>query len=100
MEEKKREKERRKEKEQVLKLDYSLKTTEERIECVNKILATTSPEKLNSKYLGYMSDYILFVADKNQTKKEHQQSHPIVTRNREVTVAKRQVSFEEMVFKE
>lgn len=80
-----------------MKLDYSLKTTEERIECVNKILATTSPEKLNSKYLGYMSDYILFVADKNQTKKEHQQSHPIVTRNREVTVAKRQVSFEEMV---
>ena len=80
-----------------MKLDYSLKTIEERIDCVNKVLAATPSENLNSKYLNYMSDYILFVADKNQTKKEHKELHPIVTKNREVTVAKRQVSFEEMV---
>ena len=80
-----------------MKLDYSLKTPEERIAYVNKLLETTPSEQLRPQYLTYMSDYILFVADKNQTKKEHKEEHPIVTKNREVTVNKRQVSFEEIV---
>lgn len=80
-----------------MKLDYSLITPEERVECVNQLLAETPSENINNRYLNYMSDYILFVADKDQTKKEHKEDHPIVTKNREVTVNKRQISFEEIV---
>lgn len=80
-----------------MKLDYSLTTPEARIECVNQLLAETPSGKINSRYLSYMTDYILFIADKHQTKKEHEEEHPIVTKNREVTVNKRQISFEEVV---
>ncbi len=78
-------------------LDYSLTTPEERIKCVEQLLAETPPEKLRPKYLSYMSDYILFIADRNQTKKERTEQNPILTKNREVTVNKRQVSYEEIV---
>lgn len=80
-----------------MQLDYSLKTPEERIACVKALIAETPDDKLTNHYLSYMSDYILFVADKDQTKKERKEDHPIVTKNREVTVAKRQVSLEEVV---
>lgn len=80
-----------------MKFDYSLKTPEERIEYVNILLNNTPKEQLKPQYLTYMSDYILFVADKNQTKKEYKAERPIVTKNREVTVNKRQVSFEEII---
>ena len=80
-----------------MQLDYSLTTPQERIECVNKLLAETPSEELTQGYLSYMSDYILFVSDRNQTKKEKKNEHPIVTKNREVTVHKRQVSYEEIV---
>lgn len=78
-------------------LDYSLSTPEERIECVNAVIAETPPEKLTKGYLSYMSDYILFIADRNQTKKEKKTEKPILTKNREVTVKKRQISYEEVV---
>lgn len=78
-----------------MKLDYSLKTPEERIAYVQSILS--SSQDIKPQFLTYMSDYILFVADKDQTKKEHHEEHPIITKNREVTVNKRQVSYEEIV---
>lgn len=77
-----------------MQLDYQLKTPEERIKCVEAVIAETPDEKLTKQYLSYMSDYILFVADKNQTKKEKQEKNPIITKNREVTVNKRQISLE------
>ena len=77
--------------------DYNLSTPEERIACVNQILEEHRDDELSNKYLTYLADYILFVADKNQTKKERDVEHPIVTKNREVTISKRQVSFEEVV---
>lgn len=80
-----------------MQLDYSLTTSEERIACVERLLAETPPEKITKGYLSYMSDYILFVADRNQTKKERKSEKPILTKNREVTVNKRQVSYEEIV---
>ena len=80
-----------------MQLDYTLPTPQERIACVEQLIAETPQEKLTNQYLSYMSDYILFVADKGQTKKEHKENNPIITKNREVTVAKRQVSFEEIV---
>ena len=78
-------------------LDYTLKTQEERLECVRKTIETTSQENLDANYLRVMTDYLLFAADKNQTKKEKKKERSIITKNREATVNKRQISFEEMV---
>lgn len=78
-------------------LDYSLKTSEERLECVNKVLAETPDDKITPRYLQYMSDYLLFITEKNQTKQEKKEEYPVLTKNREVTINKRQVSYEQVV---
>ena len=70
-------------------LDYSLKTTEERINKVNEIIANTPPSKLTTQFLDRLSDYIIFTLDK-QEKKEKK----ILTENRLITVNKRETSFE------
>lgn len=80
-----------------MQLDYTLTTPEERIECVNKLIAETPDEKLTPQYLSYMSNYILFTQDKHQTKKEKKSEYPTLTKNREVTINKRQVSYEEII---
>lgn len=80
-----------------MQLDYTLSTPEARIEYVNQIIAQTPSEELTPIYLTYLSNYILFTSDKNQTKKERKEELPILTKNREITINKRQVSFEEIV---
>ena len=75
-----------------LKLDYEIKDLDERKKLVQDIV--DSGENLTQKQLGYMADYLLFVADAKQTGQEKRADYPIVTRNRDVTVSKRQVSFE------
>jgi hypothetical protein len=74
--------------------DYSLKTPEERVEYCKEILKNSNP---TTKELGYMSDYILFTFDKNQTKKEKRKERPIITKNRQVTIDKRQTSLETLI---
>lgn len=81
----------------MLQLDYSLQTPEERIDYVNNFLKQNSKTYLNKKALSYLSDYILFVGDKNQTKKEKKNEKPILTKNREATIDKRQISYEGIV---
>lgn len=78
-----------------MNLDYTLKTSEERVAYVNEQLSLNL--EINDTYKQYIADYILFVNDKHQTKNEHKAESPILTRNREVTVNKRQTSFDEMV---
>lgn len=78
-------------------LDYGLSTPEERVEYINKILEKYPADYFSNKYLSYLSDYILFTADKDQTKKEKKKKSSIITKNREITISKRQVSFEEIV---
>lgn len=80
-----------------MKLDYSLQTPQERISCVETLISQTPDEQLTKQYLSYMSNYILFTGDKNQTKKEKKEEYPTLTKNREITINKRQVSFEEIV---
>lgn len=81
-----------------MNLDYNLKTPEERVALVNKILADKTSDDISWQYKKCISDYLLFTQDKSQTKKEQkEQDYPVVTKNREVTVNKRQVSFEEVV---
>lgn len=76
-----------------MKLDYNLTELEDRKRLVNEII--DSEDNLSSQQIGYMADYLLFVADSKQTGQEKKKDYPIVTRNRNVTVNKRQVSFEE-----
>lgn len=78
-----------------MKLDYSIKSTEERKALVQEII--DSGEQLTQKQLGYMADYLLFAADSKQTGREKRNSHPIITKNREVTIFKRQTSLEDTV---
>lgn len=80
-----------------MKLDFSIKTKEGRVDYVKRMLE--EEPVADKQHQEYISDYLLFVADSNQTKIERNEENPIVTRNREVTVNKRQVSFEEMVEK-
>lgn len=77
--------------------DYALKTPEERIQRINEILETTPSRNLTPQYLNAMSDYILFVSENNQTKKEKASEHPIITKNRTATIQKRESSFEGII---
>lgn len=80
-----------------LQLDYSISTPEGRVEYVEQLLAKTPRNQINNMTLSFLSDYILFVGDKNQTKKERKANNPIITKNRETTIDKRQVSYEGIV---
>lgn len=72
-----------------IKLDYSLKTPEERNALVEKIIESSPKEKLTPRYLEILSDYIVFAMDKEEKKKKE-----ILTDNRMVTVRKREVSYQ------
>ena len=80
-----------------MELDYSLETPEERVAYVNQLLQDSPP--LNNSTLTILADYILFIRDRNQTKKERTEEHPILTPNREFTIDKRQISYEGLIDK-
>ena len=73
-------------------LDYSLKTSEERTQCVKDVIASTPEQQLTSRYLNYLGDYILFIREKGQTK-----GHTLLTKNRETVLKKRERSYEDIV---
>lgn len=78
-----------------IKMDYTLKTPEERNAKVEEILANTSPERLTPTYLSKLADYIIFGG---MTKKEKKEKN-ILTSNHMITVNKRETSFEGLVGK-
>lgn len=81
-----------------LQLNYNLHTAEERTQYVQNLLDNLpKDEYINNKTLSYLSDYILFIGDKDQTKKERKLEQPIITRNRETTIDKREISYEGIV---
>ena len=73
--------------EQYIKLDYTLEDSAERVALVEKILATTPPEKLTNQYLTKLSDYILKIEKKDKT-------YEVVTKNRQYTLSEREISLE------
>ena len=75
---------------ELIKLDYSLETPEERNQLVQKILEE-NPDP-NDKYLEILADYLILCMEK-QEKKEKK----ILTDNRMTTVNKRETSFEGLV---
>lgn len=79
----------------IKKLDYTLKTAEERQIFVSNIIAQMSKEQLkNKKYLEILSDYIV-----SAMTPEEKKSKMILTDNRMVTVNKRETSYQNLVSK-
>lgn len=78
-----------------IKMDYSLKTPEERLAKVNEIIENTPPEKLRTVYLEKLADYLIFP----ETVKERKNKYPVLTENRMVSVNRRETSFEGLIGK-
>ena len=76
------------------KLDYTLRTAQERSDFVRGVLQETNPEKITAKYLKILSDYIIFAMDKEERKQKN-----ILTENRMITVNKRETSYQGLVMK-
>ena len=72
-----------------LKLDYKLKTCEERAELVNQIVARTPQEHLTNRYLEILGDYII-----GGISKEEKKERLYLTDNRRITIDRRETSFE------
>ena len=72
-----------------IKLDYKLKTLEERNELVKKIVNDAPPGSLSPRYLELLGDYIM-----GGLSKEERKEHKYLTDNRMITINKREMSFE------
>ena len=80
---------------EIKKLDYSLKSIEERKSLVAEIIRNTPSDQLNDKYLEILSNYIIAATmDKDEKKKKE-----IITDNRLITINKREVSYQGLVSK-
>ena len=77
-----------------IKLDYTLKTEQERNQLVQQIIDHASPSQLTPRYLEILADYILAAMPKEEKKER-----AILTKNRMVTVNKRETSYEDLVSK-
>lgn len=77
------------------KLDYSLKSAEERKDFVAKLLPTLSQKQLDSKrYIEILSDYIVSAMTPEEKKEKL-----ILTDNRMITINKRETSYQNLVSK-
>ena len=77
-----------------ISLDYSIESPEKRNELVKQIIQETPANKMTSKYLEILADYIIFAMDKQEKKNKK-----ILTDNHMITVNKREMSFEGLVGK-
>ena len=76
------------------KLDYSLKSAEERKALVELIVKETPPNQLTEKYIELLSNYIIFAMDSAEKKRKE-----IITDNRMITINKRETSYQGLVSK-
>ena len=77
-----------------MRLNTKLKEPQQRMSLVEELLQDNLITKSQATYLA---DYLLFVTEASQTTKERQEEYPIITKNRDATLSKRQISFEETV---
>ena len=73
-------------------MDFSLETSEARLEKVKEIINNTPSEKLTPYYLERLAEYIIL-------DKEGKKSKDFLTDNHMVTVNKREISFEGLIDK-
>lgn len=73
-------------------LDFSIKSCEERMAIVEKVLKNT--KKISEAYLDLLCDYII-----ESIPKEERKNKKILTNNRKITVDKRETSFEGLAFR-
>lgn len=83
------------EKDDYIKMDWSIEDPKERVALVEKIIASTPPERLTQVYLDKMAEYII----KPNTIKERQEEYKVLTANREKVLNERETSFEGLVAK-
>lgn len=72
-----------------IKLDYKLKTIEERSALVERIIAATPQAQLTNRYLEILGDYIM-----NAISKEEKKEKLYLTDNRLITINRRETSLE------
>lgn len=80
--------------ETALRLDYKLKTCEERADLVNKIIEQTPAQHLTNYYLEILGNYIM-----GGITKEERKARKYLTDNRLVTINKRETSYESLAEK-
>ena len=80
--------------EPALKLDYKLKTTDERAQLVQRIIEETPAAQLTNRYLEILGDYIM-----GAITKEEKKSRAYLTDNRRITIDRRETSFEGLIEK-
>lgn len=73
----------------VIKLDYKLKTMEERAALVEQIVGVTPEQQLTARYLEILGDYIM-----GALSKEEKKDKTYLTSNRLITINKRETSLE------
>lgn len=77
-----------------IRLDYKLKTCEERADLVSRILEQTPAHSLTQRYLEILGNYIM-----GGITKEEKKSRQYLTDNRLVTINKRETSYESLAEK-
>ena len=77
-----------------IKLDYKLKTTEERAELVSRIVESTPKDQLTNRYLEILGAYIMGALSKEEKKEKI-----YLTDNRLITINKRETSLEGLIEK-
>lgn len=77
-----------------IKLDFSLKTIEERNQFISDLLSKHPDQKFTPRQLEYFGDYIIGALSKEEKKEK-----TILTENRLVTINKRETSYEGLVSK-
>lgn len=77
---------------EVKRLDYTIETTQERLDIVNDIIANS--DTLSPAYLEKMGDYLVATATK-----EERRAHKLMTDNRRATINKRETSLEGLIAK-
>ena len=72
------------------KLDYTLKTMEERAEFLKQLIPTLTPEQLNNKkYMEILANYVIAAMTPAEKK-----AHTYLTDNRQLTINKRETSYQ------
>ena len=74
-------------------LDYNIKDKDERKKLADRIIKEANGD-LTATELQYLANYLLFTVDNKQTIKEREEEYPVITKNRQTTLDKRQKSLE------